>query len=232
MRADTFAKLMLLETLVEAEIGFLLEHRPPSTDRFREGMIARVSELVDDIDALDEVAAARVYDALVDFLAELPEDEDGVVEAAVRFRRTLERSVERSTVPSERDDPALWAVVTDELLEALADEYEAAFAGGELRPREYLRACGLVERARLAADRMAADEPPERRSAVRDAMDRLGFAVRHRRVKPAALDALLHVPMREARRRRPSGLARMGAFVVGQLLRRRGSEPGTPRTPE
>lgn len=227
MRADTFAKLVVLETLVEAEIGYLLEHRPPSTELFREGMIARVSELVDDIDALDEVAAARVYDALVDFLAEMSDDEEGVVEATLHFKRALERGVERSTEPEERGDPALWAVVTDELLEALADEYEAAFSGGDPRPREYLRARALVDRARLAADRMAADEPAERRAAVRDAMDRLAFAVRHRRVKPAALDKLLHVPMREARRRRPSGLARMGAFVVGQLLRRRRTDPGT-----
>lgn len=230
MRADTFAKLLVLETLVEAEVGYLLEQRPASPERWREGMIARVSDVVDDIDALDAVAAARVYDALVDFLAELPEDDDGVVEATLRFKRTLERGVERSTEAGERSDPTLWAVVTAELLETLADEYEAAFAGGgEPRPREYLRARGLLERARVTAERMAADEPPERRAAVRDAMDRLAFAVRHRRVRPGALDALLHVPQREARRRRPSGLARMGAFVVGQLMRRRaGPEPGNP----
>jgi hypothetical protein len=230
MRADTFAKLVVLETLVEAEIGYLLEHRPADPQRFREGMIARVSDLVDDIDALDQVAAARVYDALVDFLAEMPEDEEGVVEATLHFKRTLERGVARSTEARERTDPALWAVVTDELLETLADEYEAAFAGvAEPRLREYLRARALVDRARQAAERMSADEPVERRAEVRDALDRLAFAVRHRRVRPAALDALLHLPLREARRRRPSGLGRMGAFVVGQLLRRRaGPEPGPP----
>jgi hypothetical protein len=52
-------------------------------------------------------------------------------------------------------------------------------------------------------------------------MDRLAFAVRHRRLRPTALDALLRVPQREARRRRPGGVGRIGAFVVGQLLRRR-----------
>jgi hypothetical protein len=222
MRADTFAKLVVLEILVEAEIGFFLEHRPASTERFRESMIARVSDLVDDIDALDAVAAARVYDALVDFLAELPEDEDGVVEAALHFRRSLDRGVERSTEAEERSDPALWAVVTGELLETLADEYEAAFsAPGDPRPREYLRVRALVERARQSADRMCASEAPEAREVVRDGMDRLAFAVRHRRLRPAALDALLVGPQREARRRRPSGVGRIGAFVVGQLLRRR-----------
>jgi hypothetical protein len=230
MRADTFAKLVVLETLVEAEIGFYLEDPPISTERFREGLIARVSDLVDDIDALDAVAAARVYDALVDFLAELPEDPDGVVEAALSFRRSLDRGVERSTEARERSDPALWAVVTDELLENLADEYEAAHrTPGEPGRREYLRARALVERARHAADRMCVLEPIEARAAVRDGMDRLAFAVRHRRLKPSALDALMHGPQREARRRRPSGVGRIGAFVVGQLLRRRpGPEPGNP----
>ena len=88
MKADTFAKLLVLETLLDAEIGRFLEDPPPSMDAFREGMIARVSDLVDEIDALDEVAAARVYDALVDFLADLPAEDAAAVEAGDR-RRTL-----------------------------------------------------------------------------------------------------------------------------------------------
>ena len=44
MKADTFAKLLVLQTLVDSEVGYLLEHRPPSVDQFREGLITRVSE--------------------------------------------------------------------------------------------------------------------------------------------------------------------------------------------
>jgi hypothetical protein len=118
-------------------------------------------------------------------------------------------------------------VVLDELLEALADEYHAAVRPtGEVRPREYLRSRYLLNRARDAADRMLAQARPARRAEIRSEMDRLAFAVHNRRVSPAALDLLIERPQRMARRYRPSNLTRIGAFVVGQLLRRRGSEPG------
>src|SRR5690606_29487584 len=79
MQADTFAKLVAIDALVEAEIGYLLEVTPTSLKQFREGMVARISDLVDEIDGLDSVAAGRVYDSIVDFLAELPEEADGIV---------------------------------------------------------------------------------------------------------------------------------------------------------
>ena len=85
MRADTFAKLVTLRTVIDAEVGFWLEHHPASMDRFREALVSRVSDLMDEIDRLDEVAAARVYDALVDFLSELPDDDEGVVEAQLQM---------------------------------------------------------------------------------------------------------------------------------------------------
>ena len=227
MKADTYAKLLVLETLIDAEIGYWLEHHPPDSDAFREVMISRISDLVDEIDALDAVAAARVYDAVVDFLAELPEDDDGVVEATLHFKRAVDRLIERAMEGRDLAQPATWAVVLDELLEALADEYHAAIRpNGEVRPREYLRSRYLLNRARDAADRMLVHARPLRRAEIRSEMDRLAFAVHNRRVKPAELDLLIEKPQRMARRYRPSNLTRIGAFVVGQLLRRRGSEPG------
>lgn len=221
MRADTFARLLVLEALVDAEIGYLLEHRPPA-ELFRAGMIARVGLLVEEIDAVDAVAAARVYDALVDFLAGFPEDDDGVVEATVGFKRALDRTVQRASAGREPADAATWAVVLDELLASLAREYAIAIPpDGAHSPREYLRARALLARARSAAERMCEAEPAERRAEVRCAMDRLGFAVHYRRVPPAALEPLVAEPQRLARRHRPSNLARIGAFVVAQLVKRR-----------
>src|SRR5688572_2324830 len=96
MKADTFAKLLVLDAIVEAEIGYFLEEeKSPSLELFREGLVARISDLIDEIDILDAVTAARVYDAVVDFLAELPEDPEGVVEASVRFRRAVDRIAAR-----------------------------------------------------------------------------------------------------------------------------------------
>lgn len=221
MKADTFAKLVVVETLIDAEIGHYLEFRP-SMDRFKEAMVARISDLVDEIDALDAVAAARVYDAIVDFLAELPEDDEGVVDATVRFKRALDRLVERGTSDADLGASSTWAVVLDELLEVLADEYHGAVRpGGEVMPREYLRSRFLLDRARTAADRVMQAERPERRAELRTAMDRLAFAVNNRRLKPAAVDLLIHGPQRIARRHRPSSLTRVGSFVIRQILRRR-----------
>ncbi|HEX8431394.1 MAG TPA: hypothetical protein VF625_08910 [Longimicrobium sp.] len=221
MRADTFARLLVLETLVDAEIGYLLEHRPGAPERFREGMIARVSDLVDEIDTLDAVAAARVYDALVDFLTELPDDDDGIVEATLRFKRAVDRTVRRASGGREPGDPAVWAVVLDELLAVLATEYEAALGPDGVRPREYLRARALLDRARVASERMTSAESDDSRAELRTEMDRLAFAIHYRRADLATVESLIRSPQRMARRRRPSSLARIGAFVVGQLLRRR-----------
>jgi hypothetical protein len=52
-------------------------------------------------------------------------------------------------------------------------------------------------------------------------VDRLRFAVDARRLRPVAVDQLLRGPQRIARRHRPSTLTRIGAFVIGQLMRRR-----------
>lgn len=231
MKADTFAKLVILEVLIDAEIGYYLEHHPPPEDRFREEMVSRVSDLVDDIDALDAVAAARVYDAVVDFLAELPDDDEGAVEATLRFKRTVDRLIDRAMDRRELQAPPTWATVLDELLDALADEYHAAIRpSGETRPREYLRARLLLHRSRDAAERMVRREAEERRAEVRDAMDRVVFAVSSRRLKPAAVDHLIRVPQRLARRYRPSNLTRIGGFVISQLIRRRpaAGEGGAP----
>lgn len=221
MKADTFAKLVVLETLVDAEIGHYLEHRPPSMELFREGMVARISDLVDEIDALDAVAAARIYDAIVDFLAELPEAQEGVVDATVRFRRAVDRIIQRGMEERELRDASTWAVVLDELLEELAEDYEdAARPDGEMWPRAYLRAQTLLSRAREAADRMlwgAGDEAPQ----IRDEVDRLTFAVRHQRLGVSTVAQQVRSLQRHARRYRPSTLTRVGAFVLGQVLRRR-----------
>lgn len=225
MKADTYARLVVLESLVDAEIGHRLEHG--AGERWVEAMVARISDLVDEIDALDAVAAARAYDALVDFLTELPDDGDGLVEQTVRFKRAVDRIVERGMDEADLAAPSTWATVLDELLEVLVAEYARAAEGdGPPRPREHLRARYLVNRARAAADRMVAGERPERRAEVRSALDRLAFAVHNRRAAAAAVDELAADGRRLAARYRPSGLTRIGAFVVRQLLRR----PGEPET--
>lgn len=221
MKADTYAKLVILETLIDAEIGHFLEHRPASADRFREGIVARVSDLVDQIDALDAVAAARVYDAIVDFLAELPEEDEGIVEATLRFKRAVDRIVARGMEARDLDQPSTWAVVLDELLAELADEYhDAVRPGGDVRPREYLRAQFLLDRAREAAERILWTGDRKGAAELRDEMDRLHFAVRSRRLRAVEVDQLIRGPQRWAARYRPSTLSRVGSFVIGQLLRR------------
>ncbi|CAN5618375.1 hypothetical protein BH23GEM3_BH23GEM3_20600 [soil metagenome] len=221
MKADTFAKLIVLETLIDAEIGHFLEHRPDSMEAFREGMVARVSDLIDEIDALDAVAAARVYDAIVDFLAELPEDDEGVINATLRFKAATERIVERGMNERDREQPSTWAVVLDEMLSELADEYHRAIRpNGEISAREYLRCRVLLARAGQIADRLLWTADVPRRAELREQMDRLTFAVRHQRLKPAAVDMLIRPTQRRARRYRPSTLTRVGAFVLSQLMRR------------
>lgn len=228
MRADTFAKLVTLRTVIDAEVGFWLEHHPASMDRFREALVSRVSDLMDEIDRLDEVAAARVYDALVDFLSELPDDDEGVVEAALRFKRAVDRLVDRAMDPADLDDASTWALVLDELLDELAAEYpRAVLAPGEWEPRAYLRALELARAAHDAGTRMTAARR-DSRSMLRDDLDRLLFAVAHRRLSAPEVEPLIRAPQRIARRARPSGLGRVGAAVVGQLLRRRGKAPRIP----
>lgn len=228
MRADTFAKLVTLRTVIDAEVGFWLEHHPASMDRFREALVSRVSDLMDEIDRLDEVAAARVYDALVDFLSELPDDDEGVVEAALRFKRAVDRLVDRAMDPADLEAPSTWALVLDELLDELAAEYpRAVLAPGEWEPRAYLRALELARAAHDAGTRMTAVRR-DSRSMLRDDLDRLLFAVAHRRLSAPEVEPLIRAPQRIARRARPSGLGRVGAAVVGQLLRRRGKAPRIP----
>lgn len=223
MKADTFAKLIVLDALIEAEIGYFIEHTPPSLELYREGMVSRISDLVDEIDVLDSVAAARVYDAVVDFLAELPEDGEGIVETTVRFRRAVDRIVTRGMDRRDLSASSTWAVVLDELLAELADEYHIAVGNdGEVRAREYMRVNALLSRARLAADRMlwAADETnPE----IASDLDRLIFEVRHRRLPPVSVDFAVRTLQRHAARYRPSTLTRIGAFVLRQVMRREGS---------
>ncbi|HET8657299.1 MAG TPA: hypothetical protein VFL93_17360 [Longimicrobiaceae bacterium] len=229
MKADTFAKLVVLETVIDAEVGHLLEHRPAPMDSFREGLVARISDLVDEIDALDAVAAARTYDAIVDFLSQLPEDEEGIIDTALRFRRAVDRISERGMDPRELKQASTWAVVLDELLAELADEYHAAVKpSGEVREREYLRAQTLLARAREAADRMLWEAGDENEPELRSEMDRLTFAVRHQRLKPTTVDYLIRPPQRRARLYRPSTLTRIGAFVLGQVMRRNGERAARP----
>lgn len=222
MKADTFAKLVVLEALIDAEIGQFLEQHPSSMDVFREGLIARISDLVDQIDALDALAAARVYDALVDFLAELPNDDPGVVAATLRFKRALDRIVERGLHPREQGQGSTWAVVLDELLAELAGEYHRAVTPtGEVLPREYARVQGLVARAREVSDRMLWFTARARNTELREQMDRVTFAVRYQRLPPAEVDLLIQPAQRRVRRYRPSTLTRVGTYVLGQLLSRR-----------
>jgi hypothetical protein len=236
MKADTFAKIVVLETLIDSEIGHFLESRTVAPDTLRETLVARVSDLIDEIDALDAVAAARIYDAIVDFLSELPEDASGIVETTIRFKRAVDRLVQRGMDRRDLAQTTTWAVVLDELLEVLADEYHAAVrATGELRAREYQRVLTLLARAREAADRMLWEAEDSGQRELRTSMDRLTFAVRHQRLKPTEVDFLIRAPQRQAQKLRPSSLAGVGAFVLRQLMRRdtrrRGSERSEGKGP-
>lgn len=222
MKADTFAKLVLLDTLIEAEIGHFIDHRPASVGLFREGMVSRVSDLVDEIDALDAVAAARTYDAIVDFLAEFPEgDESGVVEAAVRFRRAVDRIVQRGMDQRELKQASTWAIVLGELLNELAYVYEDARpAANGTGSRAYLRATTILARAREAGDRMLWAAGEERNAGLKNQLDRLTYAVRHQRLEAAEVEKMTESITRVASRYRPSTLTQVGAYVLGQVLRR------------
>jgi hypothetical protein len=223
MKADTFAKLVVLDALIDAEIGEYLERHPASMDVFREGLIARISDVIDEIDALDSVAAARVYDAVVDLLAELPEDDAGVIDATLRFKRAMDRITDRGITRRDREQAATWAVVLDELLEELTDEYHRAIRpSGEVLPREYARVEGLLARAREVAERMLWNAGPARCEEVREQIDRLTFAVRHQRIRPTEVDLMIRPAQRRARRLRSSTLTRVGAFVLRQLFSRSG----------
>jgi hypothetical protein len=231
MKADTFAKLVVLETLIDAELGYLLEERPPSLEEFREELVARVSDVVDEIDALDSAAAARAYDALVDLLAELPDDDEGAIAATLRFKRATDRIVERGMTRSDLEQASTWATVVDELLRVLTDEYHRAVrSDGELVQRPYLRAQVLLARAGQAADRMLWAAGIDRRTELREWIDRLTFAVRHQRLKPTDVDLMIRPVQRRARRYRPSTLTRVGTFVLQQLLRRSARGGGEPRS--
>jgi hypothetical protein len=220
MKADTYARLVVLESLVDAEIGHRLAHG--AGERWIEAMVARVSDLVDEIDALDAIAAARAYDALVDFLTDLPEDDGALVEQTVAFKRAVDRIVVRGMDEAALAAPPTWATVLDELLAALAAEYARPGDADGTAPGARRRARALAARARAAADRMVAGERAERRAEVRTAMDRLAFAVHDRRLSAADVEGLVAEARRLASRYRPSKLTRIGAYVVSQLLRRPG----------
>jgi hypothetical protein len=226
LKADTYARLVVLETLVDAEIGYRLEIGAATQERWVEAMVARISDLVDEIDALDALSAARAYDALVDFLTELPEEDGALVEQTVRFKRVVDRIVQRGMDDATLEASPTWAVVLDELLAVLAAEYRgAAEHPVEGISREHLRSRYLANRARAAADRMVASERRDRQGEVRSALDRLVFAVHNRRLHAAAVDELVGEARALAARYRPTRLTRIGAYVLGQLLRRRDPEP-------
>jgi hypothetical protein len=221
MKADTFAKLIVLETLIDAEMGRFLESPPESMDGFREEIVARISDRIDEIDVLDAVAAARVYDAIVDYLADLSDDSGHAIEATLRFKRAVDRIADRGLNRRDRAQPATWAIVLDELLEELANVYhEAVRPDGTVVEHEYGRVLTLLSRAREVSERMLWTADAERQADVREGMDRLTFAVRHQRLRPTEIDQMIRPAQRDVRRYRPSTLTRVGTFVLSQLLRR------------
>lgn len=232
MRVDTFARLILLDTLVRADVGHLLGQDPLSTDQFRDALTSRIGDLVDEIDTLDAVAAARAYDSIVDLFAALPEEREGIVEAAVAFHASMARTIDRGMDPDELRQGSTWAVVLDELLGALARDYERARAGDDGEPsREQVRATVLAAAVRDAAERVAVDIAREAGAELRADTLRLTLAVQHTRAEPAVVEALVRIVQRHASRQRPSPLRRIGAFVLGQVLtrerrRRQGEPPG------
>lgn len=228
MKADTFAKLLVLQTRVEAEVGLLLEERPASFDHFREGLISRVSDLVDEIDALDAVAAARTYDALVDFLSQMPEDDTGIVETTIRFQRAIGRTVERGMDHGERRQGSTWAIVLHELVEELA-ACHADPHGEPVERREMAVTHALLDRARDAAERVAESVGGNAAAELLSEVERLRYAIRYRRLPASQVEPALQAVQRRSARHRPTPLSRIGVFVLGQVLsrdrRRRKEEP-------
>jgi hypothetical protein len=114
-----------------------------------------------------------------------------------------------------------WAVVLDEVLEVLGTEYAATPGSASVPPPGgSLRTRSLLVRARSATDRLLWSSSAAGGEEVNEAMDRLMFAVSHRRLPAAEVEPLIHEAQRMARRFRRSTLTRIGAFVVEQLLRR------------
>ena len=144
-----------------------------------------------------------------------------MIDAALCFKRAVDRIVERGNDARELRHVSTWATVLDEVLATLAAEYARARpSGGELRPHEYRRARVLMERAREAADRMLWTGGISEPALLRDQIDRLTLAVRYQRPSPSALGPLIDRAQRHARQYRPSSLVRVGRFVLGQLLPR------------
>jgi hypothetical protein len=229
MKADTFAKLVVLETLLEAQLGDALESGNLHADAFREALVAAISDLLDEIDALDALVAARVYDALVDFLAELPEDGEGLTRSMLRLQGEIAQVIERGLPAGERAAPATWAVVLDELLATLADAYHEMRAAPDA-PLARLRTLALLGRIRVAAERVLGSPAGARDGELREELGRLILEVQHLRPPAADLDLLIRTLQRRTRRYRRTTLTSVGSYVVGQLLsRRRGARPREQR---
>lgn len=229
MRADSFAKLIVLDAVIEAEVGYHLERPAESVELFRETMVGRISDLIDEIDAPDSATADRIYDAIVDFLAELPEDDEGVVESAIRLRQAVRRIIDRGMDRRTLAAPSTWAIVVSGLLAELSNEYHVAIGiDGTVRDREFARALALLERARMAADRMLWSAGSSRGHLL-DEVDRLAFAARNRRISPTDLDPLIRAVQGKVTRYRPSTFTQIGSFVLRQVMRR--NPRGRPEAP-
>jgi hypothetical protein len=220
MKADTFARLVVLETLIEAQTGDALDRGGLIADAFREELVTAISDLLDEIDSLDALVAARVYDALVDFLAELPEDPEGLTRSILRLQREIAVVVERGLPAAERGSPATWAVVLDELLAALGDAYHARQSEPD-SPLARLRVMALMGRLRVAAERILGSPAGAGDAELRDELGRLVIDVQHLLPPASELDLLIRSLQRRTRRYRRTSLTRVGRYVVAQLLSRR-----------
>src|SRR5690606_24462169 len=142
---------------------------------------------------------ARTYDAIVDFIAQIPEDDEGIVEGAIRFHRAMDRTVERGMDRAGLRLAATWAVAVHDMLEALAREYGAEPDDDpEHRLRQRGRAVSLLDRARYAADRIATESGVASAGELVDAMERLTYAIRYRGVAPHDAEPLLRAAQRQA----------------------------------
>lgn len=224
MKADTFAKLEILDAVVEAEVGDYLRRRPFSLELFREEIVAHVSDLIDRIDVLDSVVAGRVYDAVVDFLAAVPEDEEGVVAAVLRFRRALDRIVTRGMDRGDLASASTWAIVLHDLLTELMEEYAETLEENP-HPRELARIESLLGRANEAMNRLTWILE-ERHPEIREDFERLSYAVRYRRLRFAAVEPLARSLQRRVARYRPSPISRVGVFILRQLMRKEPTRKG------
>ena len=215
MKADTFAKLAVLETLVDAEVAYYLEHSP-SIPAYRARVAALADGVLSGIDPCDEETAIAAHHASARLLRELQPADDAVIRAATRFKRRVNGILAREMEPEERRRVATWAVVVDQLLATLAREYREGAGDADRRADERIHL--LLARIEDGVARLALLGGAARVEGLRAAAQRLRTAVRRRQPTDTVSVQIAALQLQVRALAGESSLARLGGFVVRQLL--------------